>query len=185
MSANDFTVASSEREDLPWHVVPGVKTLHVRDCPHLTAQRLAQLRLATAGEIAAYVECKSCLSIRGGARRVYYTSFEAAMEDLPVPVENRPRMREIASTLSLARIWIPSSKQYIAVAPGAGDNAEGYFNRSFVDLRAPEGGYTREEMPNAAATRSGSRSPSRHEEPGHCPDCHLQLPATGACDDCA
>lgn len=179
------SLAADPADLLPWQVLPDTAKLHVADCPHLSAERLAQLRPATEAEVADLLPCLSCQSIRDGARRQYFSSFDDALEALPAPVENRARMRQIAARLEIGRIWIPSSRQYIAVAPVAGADAAAYFNRSFVDVRRTEGGYEREELPSGAQTQSGARAKNLAERTvTSCPACHMQLPSNGICDNC-
>src|SRR5690606_4364217 len=87
--------------------VPTGKMLHARECQHLTEKSLALLEPATELDLAKLPICSSCRDALSTGGRAHYPSFDAALEALPVPVEHRPRMREIAATLDTAQVWIP------------------------------------------------------------------------------
>lgn len=162
--------------------VPQGKMLHARECQHLTEKSLALLEPATELDLAKYPICSSCRDALSTGGRTHYTSFDAALEALPVPLEHRPRMREIAASLDTTRIWMPASRSYIAVSAGPGIEAAAYFNKTFVDLHQQGGGYEREWMPGRRATRSaGEVVPAKR--PPVCPTCFVELPASGRCDD--
>ncbi len=165
------------------YVTPQAKMLHTTECPHLDAAGLSALRRAKASEIAELPTCSSCQDILDGGRRLTFASVDAAMESLPMPLENRARVRKIASELTFSQVWIPASKAYIAVAEVAGSPAVAYFNKGFVDVRLTSGGYHREFLPRTQA--GDRRSGAADERPvALCPTCHTQLPASGQCDTC-
>ena len=170
-------------------VAPGWDMLHTRECPHLPADALQALRSATADDLSSRLVCRSCRKVLDGARRTRFASFDAALEAYRAPVENRPRMREIAAELDFAEIWIPSSGSYIAVAPARGVIAVAYFNRGFVDVREDGGGYRTIELPtNWLRGGSGAAGVSRRLDDldrAVCPTCFMQLTVSGACDSCS
>jgi hypothetical protein len=164
-----------------WFVVPGLAKLHRADCPHLVAERLAQLRPATDEELMTFEPCTSCLN----GKRTGFDSFETALEALPMPLENRPRAREVFRALTVTKIWVPASRQYIAVAPSAGHSAVAYFNRSFVDVHEKDGGYAREYLLSASQASTGATARRADERQNDtCKSCGMQLPNTGRCDNC-
>ncbi|MDR7384400.1 hypothetical protein [Promicromonospora iranensis] len=163
--------------------VPKGKMLHARECQHLTEKSLAVLEPATELDVAKFPICSSCRDALSTGGRELFSSFDVALEALPVPVEHRPRMRKIVSGLHRVRIWIPASRSYIAVSPGAGVSASAYFNKGFVDVHQEDGGYKREWMPGHASSGTSSKV-SQAPEPLVCPIHSVQLPATGICDDC-
>ncbi|MCP2264381.1 hypothetical protein ACFQHV_23835 [Promicromonospora thailandica] len=163
--------------------VPQGKMLHARECQHLTEKSLAVLEPATELDLAKYPICSSCRDALSTGGRTHYTSFDTALEALPVPLEHRPRMREIAAALDTARIWIPASRSYIAVSAGQGIEAAAYFNKTFVDLHQEGGGYDREWMPGHRTARQASEA-TLERLPPVCPTCSFQLPASGHCDNC-
>jgi hypothetical protein len=103
-----------------------------------------------------------------------------------MPLENRPRAREVFRTLMVTKIWVPASRQYIAVAPSAGDSTVACFNRSFVDVHEEDGGgHTREyllSVSQASTGATGRRADERQNDT--CKACGVQLPNTGRCDSC-
>lgn len=108
------------------------------------------------------------------------------MEDFQAPLENRPRMRQVAATLEFAEIWIPASRSYIAVAERRGATAAAYFASGYIDVRRPEGGYETVVLPVNSLRVGGSSAERRLDlaERPTCPTCHTQLPASGRCDYC-
>ena len=164
--------------------VPKGEMLHARECQHLTEKSLALLKQATELDAAKFPICSSCRAALSTGGRELFTSFDAALEALPVPVEHRVRMREIVSGFDRVRVWIPASRSYIAVSPGAGVSASAYFNKGFVDVHQEDGGYKREWMPGHAPSGTSSAA-SQAPERQVCPIHFVQLPATGICDDCA
>jgi hypothetical protein len=162
--------------------VPQGKKLHARECQHLTEKSLALLEPATELDVAKIPICSSCRDALTSGGRTYFQSFDGALEALPVPVEHRVRMREIAGALDRNRVWIPASHSYIAVSPGPGIQASAYFNKSFVDTHKDDGGYEREWMPghSSGAAVAAAQAPA----PRVCPSCFVQLPASGQCDNC-
>ncbi|GIG41920.1 hypothetical protein [Cellulomonas phragmiteti] len=167
-------------------VVPGWQILHTHECPHLTAESLERLTTATPEQRDAYPMCTSCRAVLDGSRRQRFTSFEAAMEAFQAPLENRPMMREVAAELEFDEIWIPAPGPYIAVAVRRGVPAAAYFARGYVEVREPEGGYRVVALPVNSLRAGGGSAERRLEfaERATCQTCHMQLPASGRCDDC-
>jgi hypothetical protein len=164
--------------------VPYGKVLHGKDCQHLSADRLAALQPATELDRQKFKVCKTCLVGLSGSNRDDFDSFDAALEALPVPVAHRPVMREIAEGLDKTRIWIPSSRSYVAVSPGPGHEVSAYFNKGFVDLHQDGGGYKRVLMAGFSGKQTSSFAHAPDAAPASCPSCYMQLPATGRCDAC-
>lgn len=169
---------------------PGVpqsqQVRHTRECPHLTAAVLAELVTATAEQIEKVPACAQCQDVVNGSRRRTFESFEAAMEAFQAPLENRPKMREIAAGLTFKEIWIPASEPYIAVAPQRGEAVVAYFNRGYVALHKQEGGYDYVELP-VNRLREGGRSASARLDDVQrevCQRCFMELPASGVCGTC-
>ncbi|WP_454858459.1 hypothetical protein [Promicromonospora soli] len=161
--------------------MPGLAKLHKADCPHLVAERLAQVRPATGDELATFEVCTSCLI----GKRTPFDSFESALEALPMPLENRSKAREVFRALTVTRTWVPASRQYIAVAPSAGDTAVAYFNRSFVDVRLDGGGYDRTYLLSGSRTsKTATTHGADQRQNDACETCGTQLPNTGLCDYC-
>lgn len=164
--------------------VPYGKVLHGRDCTHLSADRLASLQPATELDKQKFKVCKTCLVALSGAAPDDFDSFEAALEALPIPAVHRSVMREIAEGLDKSRIWIPSSRSYVAVSPGPGQEASAFFNKGFVDVQQDGGGYKRILMAGFSGTQTNTFAHAPDAAPASCPGCYMQLPATGRCDSC-
>lgn len=164
--------------------VPYGKVLHGRDCQLLPADRLASLRPATELDQQKFKVCKSCLVRLAGATNADFDSFDAALDALPIPQAHRPAMREIAEGLDKTRIWIPSSRSYVAISPGPGEEVGAFFNKGFVDVQEAGGGYKRVLMAGFSGTQTNSFAHAPDAAPASCPGCYMQLPATGRCDAC-
>ncbi|WP_125775194.1 hypothetical protein [Antribacter gilvus] len=165
------------------YVVPGSKMLHSDDCQHQTEQKIATMRPATSAEVDQLELCKSCRRVLSGSRRRYFTSFEDALEAFQAPLENRPRMRDIAGRPDRSVIWIPPSSSYIAVAPAQGAASTAEFYKSYVAHRV-DGVLTREELPVAyEVSDGGTRKPAERER-GVCTSCYLELLPSGRCGEC-
>jgi hypothetical protein len=107
-------------------------------------------------------------------------------------------MRAIAEGLDTSRIWIPSTRTYVAVSPGTGHEVTAFFGKDSVDMRKDEGGYERLVLatPSGRTTAAGKQRASAagktraaaaqepEPAPPTCPTCYMQLPATGVCDSC-
>lgn len=160
--------------------------LHVLGCSHLQTTDLSQLIVADATDRAERELCSECDKEIRGVGRTEYPSLDAAFEALKFPVENRPRMREIAAELDFDLVWAPQARSYVAV--GHRDRhaaAAAYFNRGFVDVHIDTGGYTRHELPTAVQRGGGDgRRQVAERNAATCPTCFLELPASGTCDTC-
>lgn len=171
-------------QTLQLYVTPEGSMLHTTECPHLSPAVVAGLVLASEEQIAELPQCSSCRSILDGGRRRRFETLDSAMQEFQSPLENRPRLREIAATLDFDDIWIPASQSYIALAGAGGVVA--YFAKGYADLRSPAGGYDRELLPRHGAfgSRGAGGGPGEVVQPV-CPTCFTQLPATGVCDMCS
>lgn len=160
--------------------------LHVLGCSHLQTTDLSQLIVADTTDRAERELCSECDKEIRGVGRTEYPSLDAAFEALKFPVENRPRMREIAAELDFDLVWAPQARSYIAA--GHRDRhaaAAAYFNRGFVDVHLDSGGYTRHELPTAVQRGGGEgRRQGAERNAATCPTCFLELPANGTCDTC-
>lgn len=158
--------------------------VHTAACPHRSAAAAAALTAASDEQVTTLPVCTSCAAILDGWRRTTYDSLDNALEAYQAPVENRPRLREIAAELAYTSIWIPASGSYIAL--GGADAAAAYFGKGYADIHLPEGGYRRIELPYSgnAGNRAGGSAAGRAPAV-MCDTCHTQLPATGVCDTCA
>jgi hypothetical protein len=130
-------------------------------------------------------------------RRKYFSSVDAAISDLRIPLENVRAAREVASRVPHDTIYIPlPSRQYVALKAGNGSMAA-HIDRTFAwvrgdlahlleDLAEPGLGWCKVQFPVAAPREEGgTRSrPGDRPEPPTCDVHFIELPATGVCDYC-
>jgi hypothetical protein len=122
--------------------------------------------------------CGSCADEARGIGRTYFNDFEDALESYQVPLDNRPRYRQVAAQHDHDTIWIPRSRAYVAIARG-NTRAAAYFGKGYIWTY--ESG--REAMPNYAGASGGAGSGSGERPLLLCPVCHQALPGTGVCDE--
>ncbi len=130
-------MSPSTQDELSPQVTADASMLHTRECPHLGASALASLVPAASHQLKTLPMGSWCRDLLDGGRRQNYPNLEAAMEALPLPLENRHRVRQFAAKLSYAQIWVPASRSYIAVSAGPGSPCLAYFNKGFVDVHRP------------------------------------------------
>lgn len=159
--------------------------MHIRGCSHLQTTDPSKLIAADDRDRAELELCSECDKEVRGIGRVEYLSLDAAFEALKFPVENRPRMRDIASGVEFDRVWAPQSRSYVAAGFRDERPVAAYINRGFVDVHLEEGGYERHEMPTYARG-AGGRLPVQalQLDPGVCRTCSIQLPANLVYDNC-
>ncbi|MHA7618125.1 hypothetical protein ACX12M_06380 [Cellulosimicrobium cellulans] len=122
------------------------------------------------------------------AGRATFASFDEALQDFGMPVENQARLREIAGGLDFTTVWIPPARSYVAVGT-PGKPAAAYFGVGYVSIRRGPNDYEVVELPNfrGGPRRGGQADGARRLDErvfGTCPTCHTQLPANGRCDTC-
>ncbi|ROS79129.1 hypothetical protein [Cellulomonas sp. PhB143] len=158
--------------------------LHIPGCSHLQVTDRDKLVEASPEDRARLELCSECGDeIRGVGRRTF-ASLDAALEALPLAVENRPRVREIVRDVEHSRVWIPNGGSYVALGYTDGRPAAAYVNRGFVDVRdeslSPP--YERHELPNFAGRGIGGAAGRAERPTATCPQCHMSLPASGVCE---
>ncbi|WP_062460862.1 hypothetical protein [Demequina soli] len=120
--------------------------------------------------------------------RQYYDTFEDALRDFAIPVENHALVRETVAGLEYGRIYVPTkSRPYIALEGSDGAPVVAYVNSGTVDIHRPEGGYDRVELPTnrlGAASGGGAKRHPADLQRDACPACFTELPASGLCGTC-
>lgn len=126
------------------------------------------------------------LESRGG--RLSYDTFEAALNEFRLPVENIPMAREFVMRRDFVEFYIPRSRSYIAMIPRGGSRPTGWIHVGYISERHDDGHVTHFALPyNKIRDGGGSRSRQREEsEQSRCdtPGCGMQLPASGICEYC-
>ena len=112
----------------------------------------------------------------------YFDGVEAAMEALPVPLEDRTAVREMVQAIEHSQVWINAARGYIALS-NDGEKVSAYVNRTFVDV-LDGGDYRRTELSRYRLRNGGPRGGVREGSVQTCPVHQVQLPATGVCDEC-
>lgn len=110
-----------------------------------------------------------------------FTTFDAALREFRIPMENLPRIREHLVRFEFREAYIPRSGSYIAMVP-AGGGLVHYVNRGSIYFRHEDGRGELIELPVNQLGRSGfSRNAAAREPAEVCTECWLQLPASGVC----
>lgn len=126
------------------------------------------------------------LESRGG--RLSFDTFEAALNEFRLPVENIPMAREFVMRHDFVEFYIPRSRSYIAMIPRDGLRPTGWIHVGYISERHNDGSVTHFALPyNKIRDGGGSRLRLREEsEQSRCdtPGCGMQLPASGICDYC-
>ena len=116
--------------------------------------------------------------------RRYFATLHAAMEALPVPVEVRGQVLRLGIG-EFDRVWIPAGREYVALAED-GQNVAWYVNRTFADRYVGPKQYARTEFSNFVGRAGGAKGAAvAAQHAAVCPVHHIQLPASGVCDECA
>lgn len=135
---------------------------------------------------------------RDTARRKYYSSVEAALRDLGLPVENVPLARKVAAAIPHDTIYIPTqTRAYVALRMAAEKrmsvtilSGHAWVRPDLApllgELAEDQGGWWAVLFPvRREVTRGSSRGGHGPELAAPvCGDCFVQLPATGICDTC-
>ncbi|GAA2541565.1 hypothetical protein GCM10009860_23020 [Microbacterium mitrae] len=142
--------------------------------------------------------------------RERFTSFDAALSRVRIPVENMPAIREFLARGLYAEYYVPASGAYIGLKPRSGKPphfvAAGYIAHREDDGRArgfdlPYKPALRRFAPSkqirpassTPSTRVASSKPSTPQSRAaaaaerhvaYCETCFLALPATGICPNC-
>ncbi len=143
--------------------------------------------------------------------RQRFTSFDAALSHVRIPVENLPAIREFLARGIYAEYYVPASGAYIGLKPRSGKPphfvAAGYIAHREEDGRArgfdlpykpalPRFAPSKPIRPAASSspsTRVKSNKPSTPQQRAaaaaerpvaYCDTCFLALPATGVCPNC-
>ncbi|MFW7413461.1 hypothetical protein [Demequina sp. SO4-18] len=140
--------------------------------------------------------------------RTYFSTLDGALADFELPLGAVDKARAAVRFLEYEHVFIPDSREHVALERAGESTPVAYITRTFVALHPPggpsdwiqiaEADQPRPETvaPRTADARAGSgirrASPRRRSaaEPARvtavatCPSCYTNLPATGVCDWC-
>lgn len=143
--------------------------------------------------------------------RERFTSFDAALSHVTIPVENLDAIREFISQRLYAEYYVPASGAYIGLKPRGGKPPH-FIAAGYIAYREDDGRARGIDLPAKPALRSYStprpvrssrpaagkssrvvtnkpstpqqRAQASEEKQAFCPTCFLALPATGICPNC-
>lgn len=120
--------------------------------------------------------------------RLSFDSFEAALKEFRVPVENLTPVRDFVMSRDFVSFFIPPSKPYIAMVAKGDTRATAWVHVGYIWFRNADGTQEGIALPyNRLRSGGGSRSRARIEAAEHecsTPGCGMQLPKSGICEYC-
>lgn len=119
--------------------------------------------------------------------RTYFETFEAALDDYRLPVENRERVREFAMRRDFEKFYITPSRTYVALIERGAERPSAWVHVGFVTYRDEDGSMQEIRLPYNRVRDGGSSRQRRREDSAAvpCPNgCGFLLPASGICDYC-
>ncbi len=112
-----------------------------------------------------------------------FSTFDAALREFKIPLENLATVREHLARFEFRGAYIPRSGSYIAMVPADGGPVH-YVNHGSIYFRKADGSGELIALPINKLGRSGfSRSGTQRQPAEVCPECWLELPATGECSN--
>ncbi len=123
--------------------------------------------------------------------RKYFPSIEDAIADWQPPLDHITAIRDAVRGLGYEHVFIPATRDFIALEAPAGKGIVGYVMPDFVSLQ-PLGGETRmvplpvqgSPAPPAPKAVKAAKVDKGEEPPKLCPTCFTVLPSTGVCSYC-
>lgn len=116
-------------------------------------------------------------------RRTFET-FDEALAEFRIPLENMAAVRDFLSKHRYREFYIPRRGTYIAGVPEDGGQ-KAFFHSGYIWHRVGRGvGETIELPVNRLRDGGGSRNSKAEARVSFCPDCSMQLPASGVCAYC-
>ncbi|HWV36303.1 MAG TPA: hypothetical protein VNZ55_11770 [Thermomicrobiales bacterium] len=115
-------------------------------------------------------------------RRTFRT-FDAALLEFHIPFDNLAAVREHLARFEFSEAYIPRSGSYIAMVPADGGLVH-YINRGSIYFRRADGTGELITLPINQLGRSGFSRSTKVRKPAElCPECWLELPASGVCSN--
>lgn len=129
--------------------------------------------------------------------RHQFSTFEEALRDFKLAVENVPLAREVEKLVPHSGLYIPAqSRAYIAMVEPDGTRIIASINRGYAwvrddagstlgDIAVREHDYWIVPFPTNSLHASGySQSKGHASDEPICESCHTTLPSSGVCDTC-
>lgn len=116
--------------------------------------------------------------------RKVFDSVQSALRDFPWwPVENLETIRETLAGLQIVEIYTPPARSYIGLVPQDGGPIISVSSGYIAGLRDTNGHRYWKALP-VNRIRDGGYTVSPEVERDSCPECFIQLPLSGLCDNC-
>ncbi|WP_084127409.1 hypothetical protein [Demequina sp. NBRC 110054] len=124
--------------------------------------------------------------------RKYFSTIEDAIADWQPPLDNITAIRDAVRGLEYEHVYIPATREFIALEAAAGAGIVGYVLHDFVSLQPLNGDKMMVPLPVAGTPQPEpvkKRAKPKKINPvdvvhNLCPTCFTALPATGICAYC-
>jgi len=120
--------------------------------------------------------------------RLTFDSFEAALNEYQLPIENITIAREYVSRHDYEEFYIPPSRTYIAMIPRGEERPTGWIQKGYISFRNDDGTHDSMTLPYSRVRGGGrdSRQRRREEAEQNCltPGCGMVLSVSGECSLC-
>lgn len=135
--------------------------------------------------------------------RNYFSTLDGALADFELPLGAVDKARAAVRTLDFEHVFIPDSREHVALERAGQTTPVAYITRTFVAIHPPDAPsewvkIAEPESVEAPAADAGTKpakrrtsasgkraaEPARASAVATCPTCYTNLPATGICDWC-
>ncbi|WP_062202695.1 hypothetical protein [Demequina salsinemoris] len=124
--------------------------------------------------------------------RKYFPTIEDAIADWQPPLDNITAIRDAVRGLAYEHVYIPATREFIALEAPAGAGIVGYVMPDFVSLQPLDGEKQMVPLPVAGGPAPKPVKKKAKPKKVHavdivhdlCPTCFTALPATGVCAYC-
>ena len=121
--------------------------------------------------------------------RLVFDSFEAALNEFRLPVENITAARAFVADRDFTSFYLPPSRTYIALIARGDSRPSAWVNKGFVWFRNDDGTQEGIAFPYNKLRDGGRNSRQRRREEAErricpTPGCGMVLPPSGVCDYC-
>ena len=117
------------------------------------------------------------------SRRRYFESFDDALTEFPLVMENRSAVREFLADRDYEKFYIPEGGSYIAAVPRGRRTAD-FFHHGYIWFRDAENNGHMHWLPVNKGHAGGYSRRRPEREASTCPNCGSVMPLSGVCDFC-